>query len=374
MKIHLHSVLWLAAAFTLPGNLHASKGHGGTLLEATAPAKDAFTSDGMYFTCQGNEVVIQNCKGKVTKVGQGCEGSEKRRVKKEDFLLQIRTGAALKIEPALLGMTESEMAKIKSGNQNQLLYRRLGIMKASVDRALGFLAVLILTGGSEGRVRELREIKQEILHLQKILDEKKPEAARVKSAVKTINTRLAGVINEDICDPAVPHEAKPGTLLGDLLKHYDPTPVAPNETLANGKLKVVKREVGSDGTNRDYLKDMVSGITWGPIEDLDEQKRIQERDSLTFKTKEGQFPDFAAAAKLQCSEKDPKGKWELPKEDDIPGYLPDMDDGAFWLSPDDPPLDSGQPVGLVPVYIAAMGYVRLARPDFWPMSVRCIRR
>jgi hypothetical protein len=127
------------------------------------------------------------------------------------------------------------------------------------------------------------------------------------------------------------------------------------ETLANGMLVLEKREIGTgpNGTNRDFWKDITTGLIWGPVEDFEKVKALQEKMNLTVKYDGKEYPDYVRAAEEYCKILE----MELPSQKDFldalrnPGSekgtdkgfgygqnialkdnLPDMKDRWFWSS------------------------------------------
>jgi hypothetical protein len=387
------------AALISTGNLYAAKGHGTSDVGEALARPDVSKDNGMYFYCTGDNVVIQNCEGKVAKPGKGCEGAERREVKKDDFFKELLAEITIENAEHMKPMTGADVINLNENKDEKKLADIEEFVKSAQSSAKDVEGLLEQIGKekiNDAAKEKLGRAQAKNSDLLKLLESAKVGPEIIRAAMERRDNLLKGVIGQ-ICDSKVTINLNSlddkDTLLHTVLKKYDPKPVVKKETLANGMLELVKREIGTgpNGTNREWWKDVTvkPALTWGPVEDIEKVKALQKKMNLTVKN-EGKYPDYARAAVEYCktlgmelpSQKDFLDALRNPESEKgtdkgfgngqniaLKDNLPDMKDRWFWSSSPHPSIAAGA-LG----FNGSNGGVGFGGRDYGDSSVRCVSR
>jgi hypothetical protein len=406
------AVVLTVGAFGFATQPFAAKGHGGDdVAEAMAPRTNVLNENGMYFFCtpqppqEPTTVVIQNCEGKIIKRGKGCEGPS-REVKRKDFFNELRDQIKIENLAGLKPLSKEDIRLYNTPEGQPAELRQVATFDKAraVEKIKELEQEMLKLAPSEQakKLPELKALKQALEASEKLIAKANATEQEMKLAIKKVNDALDKVTDVNICDSSVTYnlDKDSNSFLSTVLKQYDPKPVGKRETLANGMLELVKREVGADGKNRDFWKDVskntrtkkLNNLIWGPLEDFKKIKELQEKLKLTVNLGGKEIPDYARAAEEYCK----SIGMDLPTKDDfldalgnpdsektfeasvtypfgrnkaLTANLPEMKDRRFLTS--SPFRTDSNSVFYFDGPIGEVGYLPRNYPHF---SVRCVDR
>jgi hypothetical protein len=358
-------------AVLLSGNVFAAKGHGSSDMPEAPARPDVSKDNGMYFFCENDKVIIQNCAGKATKPGKGCDG-ERREVKKDDFIKELLSEITIDKSHLMkpLSPDDIKVAKKRSPKPEEVMEFVKGVhsQTGSIDDL-----IKEMRGEKIGNI-QLDELQRRVADLLKLTGGVKAEGEAIVSAIDKVNNALAKVVDQ-VCDSKVTINLNSAedkdTLLHTVLKQYDPK--APKkEILMKGRLE--KTFVAADHSgNRFKIFDTVTKLTWhdiyGPKEIKDFYETMSPKPTFEFDGK--QYPDYFKAASALCVSKG----LQAPTKEDLEVLAANrelaknlgMDKGWFWSS-------SERSSGYAWYFFGDVGVVLYDHRDYDGNSVSCVSR
>jgi hypothetical protein len=274
----LRMILIGLGAVILSGTGYASKGHRvAASPEALAP--DVSRDDGMYFFCEGEKVIIQNCKGVPTTPGKGCEG-DRRVVGKKLFIEELSNELSLNSDFLKRPYSDPgyKVGKKYADRDSKEVVEWLKAFESQAQIINDFIDKLKNPKTKEESLENLQNAKTNTENLIKLIKNKKADTEAIAIAIDKMNSVLDDIVKQ-ICDPAVTinlnsndSSNKSLQFMTKVLKQYDPA-----EITNNSKSKFNCRSEIDNETQKNllYCKDNDTGLTWGPIEDWDKIKQKQ---------------------------------------------------------------------------------------------------
>jgi hypothetical protein len=323
-KINLGQVCEIAVVaigcLAFAGISEASKGHGGAVEagEALAPRTDVLSigPDGkrLFYYCDGNEVVVQNCEKEIAvnsrKDCQNKDGGKpvERRIAKKTFeaaiLSQVTIDNVQRLKPLEAGEVQS--FNVKGSGIAERKQREAALLE-EIKTAQDYLNE-IGSGKNVAKEKELARLKTELEQIKGEIEAGK----NVEAAISKVNGELA-TLTKQVCDGQlhkVGNKNDQDTFMASVLAQFSPEfPCGKSGTVnerivscatdkLDGKLALVAREISKDGRNREFWQDKSKtggSLIWGPAAD----KRMNFED-----------------AKAYCAGLNDLGmKWELPSKE-----------------------------------------------------------
>jgi hypothetical protein len=323
--INKNTVLLVAFAFISTTNVYAAKGHGTSdASEALAPRTDVLSiGEGgkrLFYFCEGNEVVVQNCEKEIAiKTRADCQNKDggkpnERRVARKTFEAAILSQVSIENVDRLKPL---EVGDVHAFNTKGSGIAERKQREAAVTQEIETVKEYLNEMGQHApaaKKKELENLESELAQIKKDIDAGK----NVEAAIVKVNGELTKLTTR-VCDKTQIHKVGGSMLdknnfMASVLEQFSPEfPCGKSGTLnerilscatdkLDGKLALVSRDVTKDGKNREYWQDKSKtggDLIWGPV-------------ALTGGSKNDGKMNFEEA-KAYCAGLNDLGmKWDLP--------------------------------------------------------------